>query len=73
MIHRFDNTKSSEAWCAEWNASCQVGDSVEYTDDHGKTWEPSTLASRAFVRDGKPVVRIRGARDLVHLKDVVPA
>ncbi|KKN13644.1 hypothetical protein LCGC14_1004160 [marine sediment metagenome] len=59
-------------WVLEWNQENRVGDPVEWTDDSAKTWTASTLASPAFLRGGEPVVRVRGARRPVHLKDVAP-
>ena len=61
------------AQCSEFNVTFPVGSEIEYTDDHGKTWNHSTVVGRAIVRDGEPVVRLGGVHEFIRIIDVVPA
>lgn len=56
----------------DWNREVGVGDFVYYTEDHGKTWEETVTVSRAFVRNGQAVLRVRGVGGVVRLLDVAP-
>jgi len=66
------HVESTEVLIHDWNLEVAVGDSVWYTEDHGKTWEESTAASKAFVRNGQAVLRVKGVAYAVRLLDVAP-
>jgi hypothetical protein len=72
MAYRMNDRELAQHRAYEWNRDVTVGQRISYTVDHGRTWPVSTVASRAFLRDNKAVVRVRGEGAPLPLENVVP-